>query len=309
MDITSDSADKGQREREEALRKITGDSFRGVISAADAAELLKKTGLSVQELVLWLASFAANYALPVISDYKVGAVVEGVRAQSAPIGALYYGANMEFAGEALSFTLHAEQAAIVNAWQNGETGLTSIAIDEAPCGYCRQFLYETSTAQNKQGAGVVVYLEGREPQNLTALLPQAFGPSDLGVNDALMNPESHSLVLDNPPKDDPVVLAALDAANASYAPYTQGYAGVAIQTQSGAIFTGRYGENAAFNPSISPLESALVMWDLAGTPSDLLTRCVLVERLSTSNQLRATTAVLKAFANRVPELWPAHEPQ
>lgn len=306
MGKDSDSADERGREHEKALRKITVGSFRGVISAADAAALLKKTGLSVQELTLWLASFAANYAMPVISNYKVGAIVEGVRPQDAPIGALYYGANMEFAGEALSFTLHAEQSATVNAWQNGETGLTSIAIDEAPCGYCRQFLYETSTAQNKQGPGVVVYLENQQPQNLTALLPQAFGPSDLGITDALMNPESHSLVLDTP-TNDPLVLAALEAANASYAPYTQGFAGVAVRTQSGAVYAGRYGENAAYNPSISPLESALTMWDFAGNPNDALTRCVLVEKPSPSSQLRATSAVLKAFAGLAPELWLAHE--
>lgn len=286
------------------LTPVIGESFRGVLSAQEAAELLSQTGYSVQQLALWLSAIAAEYALPVISSYRVGAIAEGIRPSGAPIGALYFGANMEFAGEALSFTLHAEQSATVNAWQNGETGLTSLAVDEAPCGYCRQFLYETSTAQNKAGPGLTIYLDGQPPQNLTVLLPQAFGPSDLGIKNALMNPERHGLNLETR-TDDPVVLAALAAANSSYAPYTSGFAGVAVETSAGMIYTGRYGENAAYNPSISPLESTLTMWNFAGDRTDAVTRCVLVEKVSASNQFDATTAVLESFAGLTPECWPA----
>lgn len=281
----------------ELLTSVMDDSFDGVISAADAAALLSKTGYSVEQLTLWLASAAALYALPPISNYKVGAIAEGIRPPGAPVGALYYGANMEFSGQALSFTLHAEQSATVNAWQNGETELTSLAVNEAPCGYCRQFLYEISTAQK-----LTVYLAGQAPQPLTGLLPQAFGPGDLGINDRLLNPENHQLELDTG-SNDPVVLAALAAANSSYAPYTSGFAGVAAQTEAGAVYMGRYGENAAYNPAVSPLEAALTMWNFAGNRLDRLTRCVLVEKFSPSDQRVATAAVLDAFAGLTPEYW------
>lgn len=277
----------------------------GVISASEAAALLQKTGYSVQELMLCLAAnFAVNYSHPVISGFRVGAVAEGIVPSGAQIGALYYGANMEFVGEALTFTVHAEQSATVNAWQNGETGLASLAVNAVPCGYCRQFLYETSTAQNQAGPGLTIYLDNQAPQNLTALLPQAFGPRDIPVYDALMNPEAHGLALQKGTKNpDATVLEALAAANASYAPYSSGFAGVAVETQSGQVYTGRYAENAAFNPSISPLESALIMWNFGCDGADAPTRCVLVEKMSRSNQLDVTEALAGAFAELPVEFW------
>src|SRR5437763_3328369 len=103
---------------------------------------------------------------------------------------------MEYKGTALSFTVHGEQSATTNAWLNGEQGLTSIAISAAPCGYCRQFLYEITTAATLQ----VLLLE-QPPQPLTSLLPQAFGPGDLGVTAALMSPANNGLKLSPPPTD------------------------------------------------------------------------------------------------------------
>ena len=48
---------------------------------------------------------------------------------------------------ALSLCVHGEQSAINHALIQGETGLQSLAINAAPCGYCRQFLYEITTAK------------------------------------------------------------------------------------------------------------------------------------------------------------------
>jgi cytidine deaminase len=140
-----------------------------------------------------------------------------------------------------------------------------------------------------------VLLIGKPPELLTDLIPQAFGPSDLGVTAALMSPENHGLTLDPPPTD-PVVSAALDAANASYAPYTSGFAGVALSTASGATYTGRYAENAAFNPSMSPLESALTMWSLGGDTNDAIEKAVLVEAPSPADQADVTAAVLATIS-------------
>jgi cytidine deaminase len=64
------------------------------------------------------------------------------------------------------------------------------------------------------------------------------------------------------------------------------------------IYTGRYAENAAYNPSLSPLESALTFMNMnrpqSGTRA--VTRCVLVEVLTLASQLSATQAVLAAYA-------------
>jgi len=53
-------------------------------------------------------------------------------------------------------------------------------------------------------------------------------------------------------------VAALKAANSSHAPYSKCPSGVALLTTKGKICTGFYIESAAFNPSLSPLQAAIV---------------------------------------------------
>lgn len=50
------------------------------------------------------------------------------------------------------------------------------------------------------------------------------------------------------------------AAANSYAPCSQEKSGVAIQTTDGQIYYGSYSETVAFNPSLSPLQTALVFF-------------------------------------------------
>ncbi|MEY4270053.1 MAG: hypothetical protein RLZZ58_1269, partial [Pseudomonadota bacterium] len=216
----------------------------GMVTAADAAVLAQRAGSTLPDLALTFLPFAAAYAAPPISRYCVGAVVVGAS------GALYYGANLEVAGAALAFTLHAEQAAIANAWMHGETGVSAIAISAAPCGYCRQFLHELTSA-----ASLLIALPGAAPASLALLLPHAFGPADLGQTGGLMDPADHDLTVTPPP--DMLTAAALAAANMAYSPYTSTFSGVALRSASGRIVSGAYAENAAFNPSLSPLAIAL----------------------------------------------------
>jgi len=163
-----------------------------------------------------------------------------------------------------------------------------LAISAAPCGYCRQFLNELTTASK-----LLIILPNTPTTLLTALLPDAFGPADLGVTAALMSPQSHGMTLSSP-TDDYVTKAALQAANTSYAPYSLSYAGVALRTSDGAIYTGGVAENAAFNPSMSPLEAAVVTLTINGgkTYNDI-TDAVLVEPTnSQASQIGATRDVL-----------------
>ena len=134
---------------------------------------------------------------------------------------------------------------------------------------------------------------------LTSLLPDAFGPADLGVTASLMSPQSHDLVLAEPCDDDPVVDAALRAANASYAPYSSSYSGVALQTSDGSIYTGFVAENAAFNPSMSPLEVAVVSLVInGGKKYEDITDAALVEvQGAVASQIPATIAVLSAITS------------
>ena len=262
------------------LPPVTG----GVVSAAEVAAFLHSSGMTIEELMLALVAEAKKNALPPISNFFVGAVALGAS------GSLYFGANYEFVGQALSFSVHGEQAATANAISHGETGMLKLAVSAAPCGYCRQFLYELTTASKLE-----ILLPKTPPRLLTSLLPDAFGPADLGVKAALMSPQSHGMRLRD--DGDPVVQAALAAANASYAPYTSGYAGVALKTGDGGIFTGSVAESAAFNPSMSPLEAAVVSLVISGRRSyDDIVDAVLVEAAGTKvSQEAATRAVLGAM--------------
>ena len=194
---------------------------KGMLPGALAGQVMKDSDLiDVGPLMISLLPFAAAYARVPISNYPVGAVALGMPTGS-PIPNMYLGANVEFTGEALSFTVHAEQSATTNAWLNGEQGIQALAISAAPCGYCRQFLYELVTAQ---ALDILLPQQGSlapATSPLTVFLPDAFGPQDLGLQGGLMTPQQNGLTLASP---DPLVQAALTAANTCYAPYTKNFA-------------------------------------------------------------------------------------
>jgi len=270
----------------------------GVARAAEVQAFLQSSGMTIQQLMLALVAEAEKCARPPISNFLVGAVAQGSS------GSLYFGANYEFVGQALSFTVHGEQAATVNAISHGETGMTLLAVSAAPCGYCRQFLYELTTAKTLQ-----ILLPNTPPTLLTDLIPDAFGPGDLGVTAGLMSPQSHGMTV-TAAAGDPVVEAALAAANSSYAPYTSTYAGVALKTRDGAIYTGSLAENAAFNPSMSPLEAAVVSLVISGGKAYTdIVDAVLVEAAGAkASQAAATRAVLGAITTIKLRAFEAHTP-
>lgn len=262
------------------LEAFHGAGFRGVIPAAVANARARELGVGVPRLMTMLLPYAAEYAKPPISNFRVGCVSRGLS------GALYYGTNLEFAGEALSFTVHAEQSSVTNAWTNGEEGIDLIAVNAAPCGYCRQFLNELVTANQ------LVIAMPDETRPLSDLLPNAFGPRDLGIDGGLMQPAHHDLVI---AEGDALAQTALDAANMSYAPYSKSYAGVAVRTSAGAVYAGPYAENAAFNPSMSPLEVALSRLNLAGEPFESIEDAVLVHVDSLHSE--SSRVVLRAVSD------------
>lgn len=247
------------------------------------AEWTPLFGGSVSQLMLALVPWATKtFPRPPISKYQVGAVGLG------GTGALYFGGNMEFPGDALTSTIHAEQSVVQNAIGADERTLKALAISAAPCGYCRQFLYETRGADALQ-----VHLTDGTSSPFTGLLPNAFGPKDLGVKSALMDTQANELAV-VPEPTDRLVLAALAAAKACYAPYTQGYAGIALAVGD-RTFVGGLTENAAYNPSMGPLEVALNALALAGRSHDDVTRAVLVEmRGAPASQAPGARALLRA---------------
>lgn len=261
---------------------LSKTGFAGWLRAEDVSAICSVTGLDVPALSLALLPVAAAYSVAPISKFYVGAISRGES------GNLYFGANMEFADVALQQTVHAEQSAITHAWIRGEKALTDITINYSPCGHCRQFMNELNAAPDLK-----IHLPERAPSKLYDYLPDAFGPRDLNITTLLMDAQEHGMQTRT---TDPLVSAALEAANHSHAPYSQSYAGVALQMQSGAIYQGMYAENAAFNPSLPPLQAALINLNMSGESAANICRAVLVESQTAILSQQATTeATLRAL--------------
>ena len=273
----------------------------GVVPA-DIAELMcKAADVTIEALMILLLPLAKEYAFVPLSNFKVGAVCLGGS------GALYFGCNSEFAGIALSTTTPAELSSITNARQHGETKVVTLAITDAPCGRSRQFLNEL-----RIGCALKIILpppaaasakqDDIQCFTLGELLPHSFGPNDLGkqyshggtLDLRLLDQMDHKLVLDQradligtPVADpvvqgylqaDPVVDAALQGANRSYAPYTKDFSGVALECEDGRVYSGGYEENAAYDPGVSPFQAAFAMLLLGVVPGAFKSGLVKVSR-------------------------------
>jgi cytidine deaminase len=226
---------------------------------------------------------AESYARPTVSCYRVGAVVR------ATSGALYLGANLEFPGVNLSQTVHAEQAALANAFMHDEPGIEAIAISAPPCGHCRQFLYEFAGSRD-----IEIILPGQPVMTLSALLPQPFGARDLKVTEGPLSRTKIAIQ-----SAESVAQAARYAAANAYAPYSNSPSGIAIRSRRGNVYRGSYIENAAFNPSLGPLQVALVAMAMANEDFLDIVEVVLAEAANNSiSQLSATKSVLAVIAPR-----------
>jgi cytidine deaminase len=268
----------------------------GRLYSPQCTELIKDLGIDPEALMIRLLPLAKIYAVVPVSRFQVGAVAmageQGTRNHADPFD-LFLGANMEFMLQPLNQAIHAEQSASLHAWHQGALYLKAVATSEAPCGYCRQFLYEF-----ENNAEMMVITPGRENRAyrktlLSDLLPEAFGPLDLGNSSGLMSaaPQDRKLQLSTAAKDR-TIDEALSAAEKSYAPYTQNFAGCALETQTGEIYSGRYVESAAYNPSLPPLQSAILCMNMATLEEQQsIQRVVLVER-STVVSLRKVTELL-----------------
>jgi cytidine deaminase len=266
------------------LQSISQNS--GKLDSLYCRAVTEMPGISPDDLMVSLLPVAKLYAQVPISHFRVGAVARARFADDSDDFTLFMGANIEFTGQALTQTIHAEQAAVVNAWLRGTVRIDAIAVSAVPCGRCRQFLFELET-----GCAPAVIIAkpdgiGYSIAELPDLLPQAFGPQDLKVEAGLLSSHGYrpNLNLKTCP-DDPLVLKALSAAARSYAPYTHNFAGCTVQMSDGKIHTGSYVENAAFNPSLSPLHTASIRLNMDALATDgKIIRAILVEKPTTISQ-------------------------
>jgi cytidine deaminase len=138
-------------------------------------ELLAITDEQQRTLVA-AAQKARQYAYAPYSNYLVGAAL------FATTGEIYLGCNIENA--AYPATICAERVALVKAVSEGVRSFKAIAVVTEnggfPCGICRQMLYEFAPDLRviiADGNNVV-----KREISLSELLPEGFGPVQLGKN-------------------------------------------------------------------------------------------------------------------------------
>lgn len=256
------------------------DPSRFVIDSAEAEQMAKQSGQTVLQLLPSLVKSAQVLARPPISNYHVGAVGLG------SYGRIFFGVNLEFPGLPLNHSVHAEQFLVTNLSLNAEPRLKYLAVSAAPCGHCRQFLQELRGAPDVK---ILITSDDDEKENkisnncnnkdqeftpLSHLLPHRFGPDDLLEKDVPLLLEPHRNGLSfcsdlcngkiNGDGYDDLKYAALEAVNMSHAPYSRCPSGVALVDVEGKIYKGSYMESAAYNPSLPPVQAAIVAYVASG---------------------------------------------
>jgi len=232
-------------------RPTTSD--RSALSPGAVAGLVERFGLaSTREAALLALPAAATLARPHISDYHVGAV--GVTGD----GGIILGGNLEFPGASIHHTVHAEGFVTLRALALGEP-LAELAVRQArPCAHCRQVLAELSWADTLRivdplGADVT----------LSDLYPVAFLPSDLDTTPATPGLEEWPAIALDPARQDElppdVVDGLVRAGRRAHAPYSAEPAAVVLALADGRLASGACLESVAFNPTMGPLQDALVM--------------------------------------------------
>ncbi|KAD6795183.1 hypothetical protein E3N88_06079 [Mikania micrantha] len=245
-----------------------------IISASEAESMAKSRGITVPQLLPSLVKSAQALARTPISDFHVGAV--GLSSN----GRIFFGCNVEFPGLPLHHSIHAEQFLITNvAAHGGGPKLLHMAVSAAPCGHCRQFLQEVRGVSDIQIVITDQPLENPDYKPISSILPDPFGPYDLLDQETPLVLEKHNnqlllkedvskvinghseLVIKN---IENLKTEALAAARESHAPYSGCPSGVALMDCEGKVYKGSYVESAAYNPSLMPVQAALVAYMVAG---------------------------------------------
>ena len=221
--------------------------------------IISNNDISEDQFISIFLEILKQNSYPAVSDYRVSAAVLTANMN------IYTGANIEFPSLSPQFTVHAEQAAVANALNNGESHISELWVSDLPCGMCLQFLSEQKKSKN-----LIIKTADGKISELRTLLTQPFSmeAKESGKNakfKAINNSENE------------LINRAISASQMSVAPITDFYAGAALQTSSANIYTGFYLENISFNTSLLPVQMALASL-LAGEekPEDIV-KSVLVQ--------------------------------
>lgn len=250
------SAEIGDRLGAELTRLVAAkarrpeDNLGGILLAREVTILRQSFGLgSVEELMLLTLAPARGIARPPISNFFVGAV--GLERET---GNLILGGNVEFPGTHLGFTIHGEGFVFTRAASRGTT-VETIAIGEAhPCAHCRQYISEFA------GSRELTLIDPLGHRlTMAQLYPWPFDPDYLGEVGAIAGAYDGTLGL-AAANDWPATIAdrLLDAGRRAHAPYSKCPGAVVLALNDGQMVSGFSIESVAFNPTMGPLQAAMI---------------------------------------------------
>jgi cytidine deaminase len=234
-----------------ATERQVAENLGGVLPAKQAAEICAAHGIINDELMLLSLGKARDYAHPPISNFYVGCV-----GREAGSGNLVFGGNLEFTGAHIGNTVHGEGFVFTRSFSRG-TAIETIAIGEAhPCAHCRQYLSEFAATT----ALTLIDPLGHRLK-MADLYPWPFDPDYLGEKGIVAGEIRHA-GLELQPYGNLVSAAVAakltDLGRRSYTPYGKSPAAIVLTLKDGVIIGGTAIESVSFNPTISPLQSAMI---------------------------------------------------
>jgi cytidine deaminase len=233
----------------ERTRRDVGRNSGGILQREDVDEIRHSYRLTVDELLLLARPTADSYARPPISDFHVGVV--GLEAET---GNLIFGGNLEFVGAHIGNTVHGEGFVFARAFSRG-TSVATICIGAAhPCAHCRQFLSEFAATKDL----LLIDPLGHRLK-MADLYPWPFDPDYLGEKGIVAGETRHpqlSLAKNDLP---PAAAGRLtELGRRCYTPYGKSPAAIVLSLRDGAVIGGAAIESVSFNPTMSPLQAAMI---------------------------------------------------
>lgn len=271
----------------DAARDSLANNMGGVIAADDVARMVAHFQLSgAEELMLLALDAARTLARPPISNFFVGAV--GLERQT---GNLICGGNLEFPATHLGTTVHGEGFVMTRAASRG-TDIAVLAIGEAhPCAHCRQYLSEFAAT-----AEMVLIDPLGHRLTMAELYPWPFDPDYLGEPGYRPETRNEGLSLATIGLSTALADRLLAAGRAAHAPYSKCPGAVVLQLADGNLISGFSIESVAFNPSMPPLQAALIDLFAHGYELRDVVEVTLATRRGGNVDYAATTSELLARA-------------
>lgn len=230
-------------------RRHVAGNLGGILLKDDADLIRLEHGLTVEELMLVARRTAESFAQPPISSFFVGAV--GLERET---GNLIFGGNLEFVGAHIGNTVHGEGFVFSRAFSRG-TSVQTICLGEAhPCAHCRQYMSEFSATTDL----TLIDTLGHRLR-MAELYPWPFDPGYLGERGIVAGEvRQPNLVLGQNSLRSDVVSRLTELGRRAYVPYGKTPAAIVLQLSDGTLIGGAVIESVSFNPTMSPLQAAMI---------------------------------------------------